>query len=221
MIEILMEKGKEMENTLFQTRQLSVYNSIHYPDIRILKDQVNFIVGSSGTGKSTLLRLFNGILSPDSGDIFYMGKNLSGMDTIALRREVSLVSQSVYLFDTSLQENFRQFYAYREAKVPSEEVMKKYLDLCRIFFPLDKDCTSMSGGERQRVYIAIFLSFLPKVIMLDEPTSALDKENSHFVMQNILSFCKSEKISVIVVSHDNSITEKFADNMITIERRVT
>jgi putative ABC transport system ATP-binding protein len=74
----------------------------------------------------------------------------------------------------------------------------------------------MSGGERQRVYIAIFLSFLPKVIMLDEPTSALDKENSTKVIQNIIAFCKEKGIVVIIVSHDNQIVEHFAENIITI-----
>ena len=69
----------------------------------------------------------------------------------------------------------------------------------------------MSGGERQRVYIGIFLSFNPKVLMLDEPTSALDDENSEIVIKNVLDYCKDQGITVIVVSHDKQLTDKFAE----------
>jgi len=201
---------------ILETKKLSFLNNIHYQDIQILKDKVNFIVGSSGAGKSTLLRLFNGMLTPSGGEIFYNGQRLTQIDTIELRKEISLISQSVYLFDSSIRDNFRQFYEYRGMEVPSEEYMSKFLRMCQIQFPFDKDCTTMSGGERQRVYTAIFLSFLPKVIMLDEPTSALDKENSKKVIQNIVDFCKEKEISIIIVSHDNQIVDTFAENIIRI-----
>lgn len=205
-----------MDQVILETKNLSFHDMIHYKDIQIRKDKVNFIVGSSGTGKSTLLRLFNGMLTPSDGQIRYEGKNITDIDPIELRKEVSLISQSVYLFDTSIKENFQQFYEYRGVEAPDEAEMRKYLQLCQISFPLDKDCTTMSGGERQRVYIAIFLSFLPKVLMLDEPTSALDKENSTNVIHNIINFCKEQGIVVIIVSHDNQIVEHFAENIITI-----
>ena len=94
--------------------------------------------------------------------------------------------------------------------------MKYFLDLCSVPFSLDNDCTKMSGGERQRIYIAIFLSLKPKILMLDEPTSALDKQNSNDVIKNIIDYCKENEITIIVVSHDGNITEKFADHVINI-----
>lgn len=94
--------------------------------------------------------------------------------------------------------------------------MTYYLDLCSVPFSLDSDCTNMSGGERQRVYIAIFLSFKPKVLMLDEPTSALDKETGIKVIDNILTYCKKNEITVVAVSHDGDIIDKFADHIIAI-----
>ena len=210
-------KGRlNMENIILETKDLSFNDTIHYQDIQIIRNKVNFIVGKSGTGKSTLLRLFNCTLSQSSGDIRYLSNSLSEMDTIEIRKEISLISQSVFLFDTSLRDNFNQFHEFRGLPAPTEQVMKEFLHLCCINFDLDKVCTTMSGGERQRVYIAIFLSFLPSVIMLDEPTSALDKDNSHNVINNVLAFCKDKGITVIVVSHDSNLTEDFAENIITI-----
>lgn len=204
-----------MKNIL-STKNLTFNELITYKDIQIQKNKANFIVGKSGTGKSTLLRLFNGTLSPSSGNIFYAEKDINEIDTIALRQEVLLISQSVYLFDESIRENFKQFYEYRDLTPPSKEEMKYFLELCCVPFSLDSNCTIMSGGERQRVYIAIFLSLNPRVLMLDEPTSALDKHNSKNVMENILTYCKENEITVIVVSHDSSLTEMFAENIIEI-----
>lgn len=205
-----------MDNIIFETKNLVFQDKIHYEDIRIPENKVNFIVGRSGSGKSTLLRMLNATLYPSNGEIFYKGTNLIELDTIELRKEVSLISQSVYLFDGNIKDNFKEFYDYRNITLPDEEVMREYLDMCCISFPLDKDCTTMSGGERQRVYIAIFLSFLPKVLMMDEPTSALDKESGHSVIENVLNFCKEKGITVIIISHDGSLTKEFAENIIRI-----
>lgn len=205
-----------MSNFILETRSLSFDEFIDYKDIKIEKNKSNFIVGKSGTGKSTLLKLFNGTLSSSSGSIFYSGKDISEVDTIILRQEILLISQTVFLFDMSVKENFKEYYSYRDLPLPSEEEMRFFLDLCSVPVSLESSCTTMSGGERQRVYTAIFLSFKPKVLMLDEPTSALDKQTGITVIKNILDFCRENEITVVAVSHDGNLTEKFAENIITI-----
>ena len=77
-------------------------------------------------------------------------------------------------------------------------------------------CNVMSGGERQRVFIAINLSYQPKVLMMDEPTSALDDKNADTLIKNIKSYCKANKISLIIVSHDKTIADRYADNIINL-----
>jgi putative ABC transport system ATP-binding protein len=191
---------------------------IRYPDIKIPKGKTTFIHGPSGCGKSTLLKLINGTISPDSGEIVFNGNNIDDIDTIKLRRDILLVSQSVFLFSGTIEENFKKYYEYRDQETPSKEHMEKFLQICRAEFPLETRCETMSGGERQRVYIAIFLSFMPEVLMLDEPTSALDNTSSDIIMSNIKNFSDDNDMTTIVVSHYLPLAQKYGDNIIALER---
>lgn len=204
-------------NNVFETKNLIFNNSISYPNMKITRNSCTFIVGKSGTGKTSLLKLFNGSLMASKGYIYYNNENIKDIDTIELRKEVSLISQDVFLFDKSIKDNFKEFYDYREAEMISDSEIKSFLNIASIDFPLDIDCSKMSGGERQRVYIAIYLSFIPKVLLLDEPSSALDEENKYNMLENIIKFAKKENITIIIVSHDKDIINKFADNIIRIE----
>jgi putative ABC transport system ATP-binding protein len=193
---------------------------IEYPEISIPSGKAIFLQGPSGVGKSTLLRLFNATLSPDSGSILYNGNDLEELDTILLRQEVLLVGQAVYLFKGTIEDNFKEYYSYRNKDIISQKEMKSYLELCCADFSLDTNCETMSGGERQRVYIAICLSLMPKVLMLDEPTSALDQVTARTLFSNVKQFCLDKGITLLVVSHDASLTEQYADEVISLERRM-
>lgn len=211
-----MKEDFNLDNILFKTENLSFNNMIFYKDIIIEKDKVTFIVGDSGTGKTTLLKMLNGIKSLSAGKIFFGSNDLNAINTITLRKEVSLISQEVYLFDTTIIDNFKMFYDYRNLPCINNDEITAMLALCCIPLPLESECAILSAGERQRVYIALFLSFLPKVIMLDEPTSALDCNCSHNLLENIISFCKQKNISVIIVSHNKELTEKYAEETIQL-----
>lgn len=141
------------------------------------------------------------------------------MDTLALRREVILIGQNVYLFDGTIRENFHAYYDYRELSPLDDEAMRKYLKICQANFPLESSSLTLSGGERQRVYIAICLSFHPKVLMMDEPTSALDQRTARALMESLVPFCKEKEISLLIVSHDESSIEPYADESIVIKGR--
>ena len=203
---------------IISASQVVFQSMIRYPNIKIAKGKTTFIHGPSGCGKSTLLKLINGTTSPDSGEIFYKGNNIENIDTIDLRREILLVAQSVFLFTGTIEENFKKYYEYRDRDLPTKETMEKFLKICSAEFSLETRCETMSGGERQRVYISIFLSFMPDVLMLDEPTSALDNTSSDIMMSNIKNFSKDNEMTTIVVSHYLTLAEKYGDDIIVLER---
>ncbi len=207
-----------MAEQLFQANNLIYEYNLTYDNVRIEKDKINFIVGESGSGKSTFLKLLNNSISPVSGQLLYNGKAIEEYDPIALRREVSLVSQEPFLFDESILDNFKTFYSLRQVPMPKKEYISYITELCYVNVPLGQNASTLSGGERQRVYISIFLSLCPKVILLDEPTSALDEKSSRKVMKNVINFCKEKNIDMVIVSHDKNIVEEFCENKVEIAK---
>ena len=205
-----------MNELLFKASNLTYKANLTYNDVKIVQGKINFIVGDSGSGKSTFLKFLNGSINPASGELLYKGTGIDEYDPIALRREVSLVSAEPFLFDESILDNFKTFYELRQLPMPKSDYISYIMELCSVNVPLDQNTYTLSSGERQRVYIAIFLSLCPKVILLDEPTSALDDKNSHKVMENIINFCKEKNIDVVIVSHDKNIVEEFCENKIEI-----
>lgn len=210
------KEGIIMNELLFEASNIIYKTNLTYNDVKIKQGKINFIVGESGCGKSTFLKLLNQSINPRSGKLLYKGTPIREYDPIDLRREVSLVSQEVFLFDESIKDNFKTFYSLRQKPEPKEEYITYITELCCVNVPLGQNASTLSGGERQRVYISIFLSLCPSVIMLDEPTSALDEKNSHKMMINITNFCKAKNIEIVIVSHNKTIIDEFCEHKIEI-----
>ena len=202
---------------LITAENLSFQDFLRYPDISIEENAVTFISGASGCGKSTLLKLFNGTISPSTGCVAYGGKDINTLDQIELRREVLLVKQVPYLFQGDIYQNFADFHQIRGSACPSRSEIIGFLELCCMPAPLETQCGTMSGGERQRVFLSIALSMKPKVLLLDEPTSALNRELSKDVLGNIAAYSKKQNISLVIISHDLELQSAFAEQ--TIELR--
>ena len=205
-----------MPNFILRAVDVGFRNVLKYPELGIEEGKASFLHGPSGCGKSTLLRLFNGVLSPDEGRLFYDENDIATLDTIALRREVLLVGQDVFLFSETISENFRLFSDFLDVPAPEENEIRTFLRLCDAEFPLETPCDTLSGGERQRVFLALGLSRRPRVLMLDEPTSALDHATARRVMSRVLEFCRENQITVLAVSHDDEILAEFADTVLEL-----
>jgi putative ABC transport system ATP-binding protein len=201
---------------ILAAENLRFLDILRFPPIAIEQGSVTFICGESGVGKSTLLKLFNATLSPAEGTIFFSGADIGGMEAIALRRQVLLAGQTVFLFDDTIRGNFEQFYAYRGEPCIGEDEMQETLRLCSLELPLTANCHTLSGGERQRVFLAIHLSMKPAVLMLDEPTSALDQKTSRQMLERLKEHCKQAGITLVVISHDRALASAFADAVIAL-----
>lgn len=199
---------------MIQTKNLEFLH-IRYPNLKIEKGEVTFLIGPSGVGKSTLFKLMNQTVSPTNGTLIY-SDDFSTNDPVQLRQEISLVSQDVFLFDDTIKNNFLRFYNLRKQENLREEQIKQYLSICQLDLPLDKPTSLMSGGERQRLYLALFLSFRPKVILLDEPTSALDVATGVKVLNQVIMFAKKQDMTVVIISHDPKLVEHFHESVIDL-----
>lgn len=173
------------------------------------------IIGPSGTGKSTLLRMINGLERPTSGKIYIDGEDITtiGFDYTKIRRKIGMIFQSFNLFNNlSVLDNlvFPQLDILKidkkTAKDKAMDILKKMgLDThCR------KDPSQLSGGQKQRVAIARALVMEPEVILFDEPTSALDPAMVGEV-ENTIKWLAQSNITMVIVTHDM----KFAKDVST------
>lgn len=187
-----------------------------YDDFAIDKNEVVFVVGKSGSGKSTLLKLINNTLQMKSGRIFYKDENILNIKPVELRRNIIMTSQENFLFDMTIRENFHEFYKLRDLEELTDEEITKFLKITNFDVDLNLNVEKLSGGEKQRVFLAIALSLDPEVLLLDEPTSALDNKTAFDMMKNIVDYCKHNDITLVVVSHARQLVDEFADKIMDL-----
>lgn len=160
------------------------------------------IVGPSGGGKSTLLKLLANLISPTSGEIDFKDKNINAYSPTNYRRQVSYCFQQPSLFGENVKDNLEFPFKIRK-QTPDQSKMEQVLesvDLKPDF--LNKNITELSGGEKQRVALIRNLLFKPEVLLLDEITTGLDndsKEIVHRLIQNV----HKDNTTIIQVTHDN------------------
>lgn len=202
---------------MIKTTNLEFLDILKYPDLEIDLNKFNFLTGKSGVGKSAFLRLLNRSNHTPQNSITLDGTDITTLDPIQLRKDLLLCGQNVFLFNGTIKENFNQFYELRGIELLSDKTMKYFLDMVMSTFELDAKVDSMSGGERQRIYLAIFVSMAHKALLLDEPTSALDRATGDQVIANIKAYAKENKIGCIIISHDDTLANTYADHIIHLE----
>jgi len=182
------------------------------------------IIGTNGSGKSTIIKLLSGFFKPTEGQILFDGEDSRNIDREYLRSKLSIVSQKVVLFNRSVIDNI--CYA---TNTPKEEVIKilDRLKIMNVFKKLPQGLDTMagargeklSGGQRQIIYLLrSYLSNKPITIM-DEPTAAVDAFHKNYVLQMINEM--SKKTTLIVVTHDPSMATTFPMKIYLESGRVT
>lgn len=186
----------------------------------INKKEVIGIIGRNGTGKSTILKMINGIVSYDSGDILYKNSSIKTMDANTLRHTRKNLA---YIFQHSnLIDNKTVYYhlslVYKLNKVPvDKKKIDDILDFMNITRLKNSLCGSLSGGEQQKVAIAMALLQEPEVLLCDEISSALDTNSEKEIFALLNKLRTTTDISIIMISHSLSLLKNFCDRVVVID----
>ena len=161
------------------------------------KGNIYNIIGPSGAGKTSFLRLLNRLDDPSEGEIFYLDKPLKSYQPTALRKNLSMIFQEPYLFPGTVSSNLE----YCKSKCTEDEI-KFHLEQVGLDFQFaKKDVLELSIGEKQRVVIARALILKPEILLLDEPTASLDPTSSQTIEQLILSLIDQYCLTAIMITH--------------------
>jgi putative ABC transport system ATP-binding protein len=174
------------------------------------------IVGASGSGKSSLLRLLNRLDEPTSGTVFLDGQDYRQFPPRELRRRVGMVTQRPFLFPGNVAGNIR-FGPLQRGEVVADEDIARLLE--RVGLPGfgAREVANLSGGEQQRVSLARALANRPEIVLLDEPTSALDEQAKAGVEQLICSLVKDTSLTCVMVTHDRDQARRMCDRVALLE----
>ena len=170
--------------------------------LRVKEGEKLILLGASGSGKSSILKLLMGIEGSQRGEISIGNRQLSTLPEESLFRSISYIQQEVFIFDGSIYENITLFqdYGKEELELAIEKSgLKNLISEKGLDYPCGENGAALSGGERQRINIARSLLRKTPILLADEITAALDKENSYLVLDSLLSL---ENITEILVLHD-------------------
>ena len=196
-------------------------NALNGATMQIEDGEFVFLIGSSGSGKSTIIKLITGEIKPTSGTVHVNGYSLERIrrrEIPYLRRTVGVVFQDFRLIDKmTVYENVA--FAMRVVGAREKEIRERVpyvLELVGLESKMNRHPNEMSGGEQQRLAIARALVNNPSTIIADEPTGNLDPERSFEIMA-LLQEINNLGTTVLVVSHDQNLVELFGKRVITIE----
>ncbi|MDF0555520.1 NHLP bacteriocin export ABC transporter permease/ATPase subunit [Kamptonema sp. UHCC 0994] len=198
----------------------------YYPNSPLVLEEINLevqpgefiaIVGASGSGKSTIIRLLLRFETPEEGTIYYDGQDLAQLDISAVRQQLGVVLQNSRLFTGSIFENISggalltldEAWDAAEMAGLKAEIESMPMDMHTV---ISEGGSNLSGGQRQRLLIARALALKPKILIFDEATSALDNRTQAIVSQNI----EQLQVTRIVIAHRLS-TIRHADRIFVIE----
>ena len=180
------------------------------------KGQTIAIVGPSGSGKSSLLRLLNRLDEPTEGTVYLDGTDYRQIAPRELRRRVGMVLQRPFLFPGSVFDNL-QFGPRQRGEELAAAAVEKLLAGVGLAGFESRDVSNLSGGEAQRVSFARALANSPEALLLDEPTSALDEAAKRDVETLIQQIGQEQAIPCVLVTHDVAQASRLAERVLILE----
>ncbi len=198
---------------IYKTKDIEVL-ALQGMDINIAPGELMAIVGNSGSGKSTFLNMLGGLDRPTAGKLYVDGKNLFKMTEKELveykRKTVGFVWQNnarnLLPYLTALQ-NVQMPMVFDNPDKQKERALK-LLELVGMFHKKDSKLSQLSGGEQQRIALAIALANNPKILLADEPTGSVDTKTGNYILDVFRKINREMGITVVIVTHDMKLTSK-------------
>lgn len=220
-----MQSILEVRNVSYVYGEDTVFRKVAVDDVSfsIEEGSITGIIGHTGSGKSTLVQMFNGLLIPTSGKVLLMGDELGGdkKKLRAARFAVGLVFQypEYQLFEQSVAADIG--YGPRNQGLSEEEVAERVKEAAAFvgLTPglMEKSPFDLSGGQKRRAAIAGIIAMRPKILVLDEPASGLDPIGREEIFGGLLSYREKTGGTVVIVSHSMEDIARYADNVIVMD----
>ena len=193
-------------------------------DVSIVVEEGEFltVIGRSGCGKTTMLRMLNGLQKPDSGKVYAAGEDVGEADLIRLRRKIGYVIQNKGLFPhMTVEKNiiYVPVISGQKDKRQNRKLAEELIGLVGLEREmLDRYPEELSGGQQQRVGIARALASRPKLLLMDEPFGALDEITKRAMQNELLALQKKLGMTVVFITHDIREAMKLGDRVLVMEQ---
>ncbi|MEA5476823.1 ATP-binding cassette domain-containing protein [Pseudanabaena galeata UHCC 0370] len=217
--EVLTNKGLiSTDRVSYQTKFRTLLIDI---SVAIVQGSKTALIGATGSGKTTFLRLLNRLTDPSVGTIFLNGQNIQEIPIQTLRRKVMLVPQEPSLLGMTVNEAI--IYPLKLQNLPQSEIdarSQKWIDKLQIDRKLlNRSELELSLGQRQWIAIARALIIEPEVILLDEPTSALDRGLSHLLLDTLTELTQlPQPVTVVMINHQLDLVQTWCDRLICLHK---
>ena len=195
----------EVKDLSFRYKEDQDYYDVNNVSFHVKRGEWLSIVGHNGSGKSTTIRLIDGLLEAESGEIWIDGKLLSSENVWDLRRQIGMVFQNPdnQFVGATVEDDVA--FGLENQGLPREEMKKRVAESLELVGMLDfkkREPARLSGGQKQRVAIAGVVALRPAILILDEATSMLDPEGRRELIQTVQEIRKDHQMTVVSITHD-------------------
>jgi putative ABC transport system ATP-binding protein len=182
----------------------------------VCSGEVLAIVGPSGSGKSSLLRLLNRLDEPTSGTVYLEESDYRQIEPRTLRRKVGLVTQRPFLFPGTVEQNLQYGPAQRGEDLSRDSIDELLVKVGLAGYAA-RNVSNLSGGEAQRVSMARTLANDPLILLLDEPTSSLDDASKFGIEALLRNIVLDQRLTCVIVTHDRDQAARLAQRALVLE----
>ncbi len=196
--------------------------ALNHINVGFEKGKITGVIGHTGSGKSTMVQLFNGLIRPTSGQVLLDGQDIweKPKEIRDIRFRVGLVMQypEYQLFDETVRRDVG--FALRNQGLPPEQIETQVVDAIRAVgldeSILDASPFDLSGGQKRRVAIAGILAMKPEVLVMDEPAAGLDPRGRRDILGSLDRYRKEHNATIILVSHSMEDMASYCDNVVVM-----